>query len=427
MLLQWLLILAVCVVGNSLDRMMSAETDIRDDHPSFSDAAEQNSSSNIISTGTKMYRDQNNKLRGIRYYYYYLSDNHTTSHPVDCDHWTVFYMGVGTAMTMNDYEQMSHQIVLQQSTGSNTLVIIADHNVHQIVKYQSEDYTSLANQVYQDIGNLIPSRLLFEKQSNNKAFECHPRVILGGHSASGRAALLSYQSGELDFRPVGFLGLDPWWICPTDHPPPTQSSSNPNTTRTKDIKHVTSLSSICKSTQQQQTRETIQTIQIPTLSIGFTDMTCGVDPQLASMAVYQKTVPQHRVWYQIHNGNNDDPSTSIPSNRTIAQKQHHQHSHSIRHCSFTDTGCPGFTVFGIAVGCPMMESYEFIYQLVGYAAKKFAMAIQQDHDSFDRKQFDISSFLSPKNVTLYVGNDDTPEFSSSLRGLSQEMDQQQPK
>jgi hypothetical protein len=248
------------------------------------------------------------------------------------------------------------------------------------------------------------------------------------YSASGRAALLSLDR-RLEFRPVGFLGLDPWWICPInttttdDHhhnvdvtnarlfQQRQQRSTTPNENRflDGDNDHV---SSLCPSKQQQQPlpllqqeyekkkkkkkKKKIPAIHIPTFTIGFTETTCGVDPTWAAMAEYQKTVPLHRVAYQIHN--------------PFSQQQQQQHHPRIRHCSFTDSGCPGFTVFGRTVGCPIeIGTFDFIYQLVGYAAKQFVTAIQQqrqhNYSSFDRTQFDIRAFLPPNNVTLYVGND----------------------
>jgi hypothetical protein len=67
-------------------------------------------------------------------------------------------------MTFDDYEKMSHQILIQhKSITSTMMVIIADHNRNHIVKYQANDYTILANPVYQDMGNIIQQIILVSR------------------------------------------------------------------------------------------------------------------------------------------------------------------------------------------------------------------------------------------------------------------------
>jgi hypothetical protein len=276
----------------------------------------------------------------VRYYYH---DSHKEA---PCQNWIL--LGVGTAMSVDDYSRLSRAIVRHNPDWA---VLVLDPNPYVPIKLLSFQYKALVNHLSHS-----SNETLFPACSAPPS-----QIVIGGHSAAGRAAMVR---GGYDFEPAAQVGLDPWWICP-------ESSNQAPGLRSSAFCAGRSASPMIDET-------------LPSLFFGFTQTTCGVDPSIASVSAYTRTGPDHHVLYQVHN-DNTAPSTTY------------------NHCSFTDHGCPGVYVGGQAVGCPMpkMETFEnTVYDLVGRAFQRFDTAIR-DPSLFHRQHFEL--FLP--NVTFLVDGD----------------------
>lgn len=172
---------------------------------------------------------------------------------------TVVMIGVGTAMTVGDYEALSADI----STDSSIVTLITDHNSGFFVKLQWRQYRSFYNNVVSSISDIVPAC----KGKN-------PKIIVGGHSASGQAVIdamaedkkarednKNIENRTLIRKPDGFIGLDPFRI---------------NTNVEIDA-------------------------ELPVLVWGFSATTCSVSVDQAAKAAYTKSSKDHRVFYKIMN------------------------------------------------------------------------------------------------------------------------------
>lgn len=184
----------------------------------------------------------------------------------------IVLLGVGTAMTISDYSGISTQIV----TGQDIVTIVTDHSPGWILKNSEANYIKLINAIVTKLQTVVPIC-----QQGTVV----PKIIIGGHSATGGVAWNSLS--KLSFLPDGFLGLDPY-------------QGNPI----------------------RGTRPVVAKIDVPTLNIGFTETTCRVDVTFGAKAYYQQTPGKnHRVLYVIRNP------------QSTGDKQR------ITHCIFTDAGC----------------------------------------------------------------------------------------
>lgn len=170
----------------------------------------------------------------------------------------VLMIGIGTAMNVENYDNLATSIVTK-SGSSSLVVIISDANPGSIIKLESEKYAALANGLRSQLNQgLIPV-------CNNQK---DPRFLIGGHSASGQASLGAVQNGLLKFVPDGFVGLDPFKISTK-----TMNFDSP--------------------------------LPFPTMTWGFEKTTCGVQLQKAARGAYKLSSPDAgRVLYLIDNKDN---------------------------------------------------------------------------------------------------------------------------
>jgi hypothetical protein len=206
----------------------------------------------VVSVTESVKDETNNKELGmIRYHY--------DAAIASCSF--VLILGVGTFMSVSDYDKVSEQIAL----GYPIVVVISDHNEGNFQKTSSTDYALLVNGLGSQLSDLIPIC------SNGDA-----KIVIGGHSASGEASVVAWQHGLLEMmKPiVGFVGLDPFEI--SEH---TVDESN--------------------------------TLDLPGLFWGFTRTTCSVTKEKAAEAAYKLTSSFARVLYTIHNDNGCDISHCV--------------------------------------------------------------------------------------------------------------------
>jgi len=163
--------------------------------------------------------------------------------PNACD--TVLFIGVGTAMSVNDYDQISSLIV----TGKPIVTIISDHDPRWFVKLSSKKFASFYNEMTGSLQSLVPA-------CKGK----DPMILVGAHSASGQASIEALPN--LKRKPDGYVGLDPFKI---------------NERKMK----------IDKS--------------IPTLEWGFAKTTCAVKIGQAAKPAYKISSKNHRVFYRVDN------------------------------------------------------------------------------------------------------------------------------
>ena len=227
-------------------------------------------------------------------------------------------MGVGAAMSVDNYDTIARTIV--SKTGSSLIVIIADSNPGNIVKFSASKYASLANFVHMQHHGLIPGC-----KSNKTA-----NLLIGGHSASGQAALEAAQKGLYDFVPSGFVGLDPYDTSKID----------------------------------------ANLLQFPTLDWGFEHTTCHVQVDKAAKGAYKLSSAEiGRVLYSIDNKHTGDDKDDMT------------------HCIFTDDGCKvgGFDV------CPTTGNYEWVYESVAESIQLFVDALGSN---FTKEMFELPSTVS---------------------------------
>jgi hypothetical protein len=202
---------------------------------------------------------------------------------------TVIMMGVGTAMSVGNYDKVANKIV----RNSSIVFIMTDHNPPfsswlpaPIKMCQGEKYARLAELISERLSNLI--HVCRETENS-------PRYFIGGHSASGQSAVGALKYFKSHFYPYGFIGLDPYDRLPEFIP--IQPCPFDFSTEYKSLP--------------------------VTLNIGFERETCGVDPTKSAARAYEESNATSRVLMKIKN-----PAST-----------------SINHCSFTDNGC-GYLVCG---------------------------------------------------------------------------------
>jgi hypothetical protein len=248
-----------------------------------------------------------------------------------CSH--VVVIGVGTSMTVEQYDILASNMV----TGTSIVVVITNHNVNGIVKTSARLYAYLINAVYDQLEELMP---ICSLQSMNSAdtftsatttastttTKKEKKFIVGGHSASGKAAFEACQKFLFDFQPLAFFGIDPYPVLPSNEEP---------------------------------------LLQLPALFWGLTTTTCFVNVQTAAMSAYQLSSSAYgRVLYAIDNANN----------------------HHITHCVFTDHGCG----IGSIVVCPTnATTFGWVYDAVANSLHAYLNALETKQQ-FQRVIFELN-------------------------------------
>lgn len=256
----------------------------------------------MISVKKDVNEQNGGRIGQIKYHY------ETTANPSQCSF--VLVIGVGTSMGVDDYDNIAGRI----SQGTSIVVVIANHQ--RFVKTSASKYARLTNELWHQLEELIPV-----------CDSSTARIILGGHSASGQAALEGIQTDLFQFPPAAFVGFDPYQITAT--------------------------------TMENKTLPAY----LPTLSWGFSDTTCFVQVDQAALGAYRLSSSEGgRVLYSIDNSNN-----------------------GITHCVFTDDGC-GMFVFTV---CATDKSFDWIYTSVAESIHRFVDALDAK-DEFTRDMFELS-------------------------------------
>jgi hypothetical protein len=196
---------------------------------------------------TKRVKDSKNKDLGVIRYHHDPSQYESA-----CS--TILILGVGTAMSVSEYDKLSKQV----ASGTSIVVVISDHNEHDIRKTSPEKYARLANAINTQLKTLVPI-----------CSETATQIMIGGHSSSGEASMKAIQHDLLDFHPHGFVGLDPFEI-------------SEKTFGANDF-----------------------ILNIPAINWGFTKSTCLVTREKAAEGAYNLTSKEARVLYAITNDGGD--------------------------------------------------------------------------------------------------------------------------
>jgi hypothetical protein len=101
---------------------------------------------------------------------------------------------VGTAMGVADYDLISEQII---KASPDIIVILLDPNPYWPFKLDSIKFARLVEATREQLPNFFPTYSFHDS-----------RIIIGGHSAGGKAAIGALSL--LSFTPVGYFGLDPF-------------------------------------------------------------------------------------------------------------------------------------------------------------------------------------------------------------------------
>ena len=205
----------------------------------------------------KHHNNGQKKLVGQIRYHYDDHDDDASKHLPSCSY--VMVIGVGTSMSVSEYDKLSHQIV----TGTSIVMIISNHNVGGLVKTSSDQYSKLLNAINEQLHDLVPACTVNNNENNNTTMTKNKKIIIGGHSSSGQAAFEASLKGLFHFKPFGFVGLDPYEI----------------------------------SVGQ-------KILHLPSLYWGLTDTTCLVNVDKAALGAYHRTSEDARILYSIDNSQN---------------------------------------------------------------------------------------------------------------------------
>ena len=104
---------------------------------------------------------------------------------------SAFLLAVGTNGKLEDYQAVADAIV---KAVRSLYVVVIDTNPGFFVKLSSENYVATA--------------LCVKDQMNSRNYTIQHWYV-GGHSASGYAAIKAIESQKLPFDPTGYIGFDP--------------------------------------------------------------------------------------------------------------------------------------------------------------------------------------------------------------------------
>lgn len=216
--------------------------------------------------GTQVFSDTKDvmidtkRIGRIRYHYFNdSSDSYVNTASGPCS--AILMIGVGTAMSVEAYDNLAKNIVTKSGT-SSLVVVISDPNPGMNpIEFNSAKYAKLSNGIREQLNSSIIPVCTGQQQDDL-------RFLIGGHSASGQAVLGAVQKGLFDFVPDGFIGLDPFAI-------------------------------------DERTMDFSSPLQLPTLSWGFNHTTCAVQVEEAARGAYKLSSPNvGRVLYLIDNEDN---------------------------------------------------------------------------------------------------------------------------
>lgn len=279
--------------------------------------------------------------------YHYDDSFRDASESRRCTH--IIIVGVGTAMTVDQYDGIAEHIV----TNSSTVYITSNHNMNGIVKASAIQFADLINAIYEQLEVLVPicSSTANTSYVANDGNHILPRIsstkaklfIVGGHSSSGQAAFEAVQKDLLQFHPFALLGLDPYQISPPHGTAPL--------------------------------------LPLPSLFWGFTTTTCFVHVESAARGAYQQSSPEFgRVLYAI-----DNRPDTIRSHMT--------------HCVFTDHGCGAASI----IVCPTQSSFDWVYDSVAQSVRQFIGALDSE-EPFRSELFELPRTTSG-DIALHVNDD----------------------
>lgn len=167
---------------------------------------------------------------------------------------TILIIGVGTAMSVEDYEDLAIEVARGRP---GLIVAMVDHAPENPFKLCAKRYANLVNALAANTADIIP--ICNKREQQGPSSDQPTKFFLGGHSASGMVAIEALDL--VDFSPTGMIGLSPFRI--TDQMKP---------------------------------------ILVPTLLWGFSTTTCGVEVgQAADQAYELSSQDQGRVLYQLQN------------------------------------------------------------------------------------------------------------------------------
>jgi len=308
----------------------------------------------------------------IKYFYSYdPNETDVSKNESPCS--DIVVMGVGTAMKVDDYDALSQRVV-EKAPGM--VFIVSDSNPGRMIKLSPEQYALLFKNIQQRVGEWIPICRDDANTTNTK----QRNFFIGGHSASGQAALVAAQQklyGETS-APNGFIGLDPYDISSK-----TMVENSP--------------------------------FQIPTLDWGFTKTTCLVGVDKAAKGAYDYSSPSMgRVLYRVDNANDD--GRSVFDNGS---------TDTIEHCVFTDEGCG----VGFITVCPTESNQtnrDVLFDAIAESIQIFVTVVREQQQEQEQEEqpgnssasspFSKQQFVPPvetytsanqaqNNIFLYVGND----------------------
>jgi hypothetical protein len=199
-------------------------------------------SSTIASNSTTTIVSKRGKIKKAGEYKYFYD----SSVPAACE--SVYIFGVGTAMSVNDYNELGSTI----SKGNRIVALVSDATPGNPIKLEAGPWERYYNTIVTQIQDIIPACVDTP----------HPIILFGGHSASGQGIINALP--DVVPQPNGLIFLCPFMI-------------------TKSMKINPS---------------------IPTLYWGSEKTTCFVFVNLAAKAAYELSSPDHRVLYRIDNENN---------------------------------------------------------------------------------------------------------------------------
>ena len=295
-----------------------------------------------VISSTEYVMSSNNKERivgKIRYHYY--KDDTTDENHGHCT--SILALGVGTAMSIDDYDYASHQIVL---TNPTVIVIVTDSNYDDIVKTSPSKYANLLDNIYEQLHFLIPV-CDYDYTGVSSPID----LFIGGHSSSGQAALEALQGKLFHFIPAGFIGLDPFKIS-------------------------------------SDTVDYNAPLYLPSLHWGFTKTTCMVDVNEAALGAYHLFAP-----------------ISDSKNKTLGRVlyliDNEMDSRELGHCVFTDKGCGVESI----VVCPTIHPINdnWVYDALAHSIQLFLKAVEKGV-AFTKDDFHLNKTFADK-VFTYVNDE----------------------
>ena len=268
---------------------------------------------------------------------------------------TIFFLGAGTAMRADSYQNISTEIVNavkgegEDTDNAGIIVIVVDDHPGFITKQNPKKYAAIVNEIAQNLSTYIP--VCRGAGSGGSSLE-EIDILIGGHSASGEGSIKALlQDRFVAFKPVGYVGLSPFmpFMVPKG------------------------------------------TIDIPSLMWGFSRTSCMVVKDWAALRGYKISNPTQRVFYQYQTDNLNSLSGGP-------------------HCSYTDHGCPAWNNFKWLKACHgTQEQSDTIPSAVAASINVFLKQIKGNNNnngSFLSEPFEA---IKIEGAKLYVNEQTVPK------------------